>query len=102
MVPYTPEAAQSLCSETHLTKRQYTKIRSQAHTKNCNTFRRYYATEAPKEEYSIYPKICGTSASETASIIQITFWTIFRNNSLQFQNGVAMKALDAVSTSNDH
>jgi hypothetical protein len=37
VVPYTPEEALSLFIEAHLTKSQYTKIRSQAKMKNCTS-----------------------------------------------------------------
>ena len=49
MVPYTPEAL-SLFIEAHLTKRQYTKIRSQAKMKNCNIYPSYHVIKAAKEE----------------------------------------------------
>jgi hypothetical protein len=49
-VPYTPEEARSLFIEAHLTKSQYTKIRSQAKMKNCNIYPSYQVIKAAKEE----------------------------------------------------
>jgi hypothetical protein len=50
VVPYTAEEALSLLIEAHLTKSQYTQIRSQAKMKNCNIYPSYYVIKAVKEE----------------------------------------------------
>jgi hypothetical protein len=50
VVLYTLEEALSLFIEAHLTKSQYTTIRSQVKMKNCNIYPSYHIIKAAKEE----------------------------------------------------
>jgi len=67
MVTYTHDEAQSLFTETNLTKNTYTKVRTQVKHKTADTYFNYHKLRAAKEERYPYKEanVIADSSAET-------------------------------------
>lgn len=67
MVTYTHDEAQSLFTETNLTKNQYKKVRTQVKHKTLDTYSNYHKLRAAKEERYPYKEanVIADCAAET-------------------------------------